>query len=198
VRDGRISAVGAAGAVRGTGTTEIDAEGKLVTPGWVDVHSVRCADLPLPASCPWLPLTQATLAQHYDGQATWDPYITPTSYHGVTTTIFGNCGVGFAPIKPGQEPWLINLMEGVEDIPGSVTDMHLSRSQSFARNIDECLWRRSSRKAFFGASPARPPLERGRRVCMCLTVFHCVSLRLTVSHCVSHSVSLTVACHQIS
>lgn len=125
VRDGRISAVGAAGAVRGTGTTEIDAEGKLVTPGWVDVHSVSCADLPLPAaSCPWLQLTQATLAQHYDGQATWDPYITPTSYHGVTTTIFGNCGVGFAPIKPGQEPWLINLMEGVEDIPGSVTGMH--------------------------------------------------------------------------
>ncbi len=78
------------------GTREIDADGLLVLPGWVDIHT------------------------HYDGQATWDPYLTPSSWHGVTTTVFGNCGVGFAPVRPGGEPYLINLMEGVEDIPGTV------------------------------------------------------------------------------
>jgi len=72
---------------------DIDADGLLVLPGWVDIHT------------------------HYDGQATWDPAMTPSSWHGVTTTIFGNCGVGFAPVRPGTEGFLINLMEGVEDIP---------------------------------------------------------------------------------
>jgi len=80
----------------GPGRRELDAEGLLVTPGFVDVHT------------------------HYDGQATWDPQLTPSSYHGVTTAIFGNCGVGFAPVRPGAAPYLINLMEGVEDIPGTV------------------------------------------------------------------------------
>ena len=73
----------------------VDAEERLVTPGWVDVHT------------------------HYDGQASWDPFLTPSSWHGVTTAVMGNCGVGFAPAAPDRHEWLIELMEGVEDIPGS-------------------------------------------------------------------------------
>jgi len=92
IDEGRISSVGGrAGAAR----REVDAGGQLVTPGWVDIHT------------------------HYDGQVTWDPYLTPSSWHGVTTIVMGNCGVGFAPVKPGQEEFLIGLMEGVEDIPGA-------------------------------------------------------------------------------
>jgi N-acyl-D-aspartate/D-glutamate deacylase len=79
----------------GPARERIDARGKLVTPGWVDIHT------------------------HYDGQATWDPMLTPSCWHGVTTLVMGNCGVGFAPVRPGQEEYLIGLMEGVEDIPGS-------------------------------------------------------------------------------
>jgi len=93
VQDGKIAAVGPS---LGRGRREIDAGGLLVTPGFVDIHT------------------------HYDGQATWDPFITPSSWHGVTTTVFGNCGVGFAPVRPGHSGYLINLMEGVEDIPGTV------------------------------------------------------------------------------
>ena len=80
----------------GQGHREIAADGLLLAPGWVDIHT------------------------HYDGQATWDPDMTPSSWHGVTSTVFGNCGVGFAPVRPGSEKYLINLMEGVEDIPESV------------------------------------------------------------------------------
>jgi N-acyl-D-amino-acid deacylase len=78
------------------GTREIDAGGLLLTPGFVDIHT------------------------HYDGQATWDAALAPSSVHGVTTAVFGNCGVGFAPLRPGGIDFLINLMEGVEDIPGTV------------------------------------------------------------------------------
>ncbi len=92
ITGGVITAVGK---VQGAGRREIDAAGRLVTPGWVDIHT------------------------HYDGQVTWDPYLSPSSWHGVTTAIMGNCGVGFAPVKPDRHDWLIELMEGVEDIPGS-------------------------------------------------------------------------------
>jgi len=93
VKNGRIVAVDPK---LGPGTREIDAGGLIVAPGFVDIHT------------------------HYDGQATWDPFLTPSSWHGVTTTVFGNCGVGFAPVRRGQSAYLINLMEGVEDIPGTV------------------------------------------------------------------------------
>ena len=83
------------GTVPEKGKREIDAEGKIVAPGWVDIHT------------------------HYDGQVTWDPYLTPSSWHGVTTVVMGNCGVGFAPAKEDKHDWLIGLMEGVEDIPGA-------------------------------------------------------------------------------
>ena len=92
IDNGVITAVGE---ITEAGTQEIDATGQLVTPGWVDVHT------------------------HYDGQATWDPELAPSSHHGVTTVIMGNCGVGFAPVRAGDEGFLIELMEGVEDIPGT-------------------------------------------------------------------------------
>ncbi len=92
IDNGKISAVGI---VENPGKKEIDAKGNIVTPGWVDIHT------------------------HYDGQVCWDPYLTPSSWHGVTTVVMGNCGVGFAPVKPGDEEFLIQLMEGVEDIPGT-------------------------------------------------------------------------------
>lgn len=79
----------------GPAEREIDCTGKLVTPGFVDMHT------------------------HYDGQVTWDPYCTPSGWHGVTTVVFGNCGVGFAPCRAEDREWLINVMEGVEDIPGA-------------------------------------------------------------------------------
>lgn len=85
----------AVGSIEGKGSEEFDASGRIVTPGFVDAHT------------------------HYDGQITWDPYLSPSTYHGVTTAIMGNCGVGFAPCKPEQRDWLISLMEGVEDIPGT-------------------------------------------------------------------------------
>ena len=79
----------------GEAAQTIDATGRIVTPGFVDIHT------------------------HYDGQVSWDGLLEPSSMHGVTTVVSGNCGVGFAPVKPGSEQWLIALMEGVEDIPGT-------------------------------------------------------------------------------
>lgn len=93
IRDGLIQEVGKN---LGSAQREIDADGCIVTPGWIDIHT------------------------HYDGQATWDPYLSPSTWHGVTTAIMGNCGVGFAPVIPERRDWLIKVMEGVEDIPGSV------------------------------------------------------------------------------
>jgi N-acyl-D-aspartate/D-glutamate deacylase len=84
------------GGKAGPGRREVKADGRLVTPGWVDVHT------------------------HYDGQATWDPVLAPSSWHGATTIVFGNCGVGFAPVRREHQRALIELMEGVEDIPGIV------------------------------------------------------------------------------
>lgn len=92
IHDGQIVAVGALDL---DARETIDATGKLVTPGWVDVHT------------------------HFDGQATWDPFCSPSGHHGVTTVVMGSCGVGFAPCAPDKRDYLIKLMEGVEDIPGS-------------------------------------------------------------------------------
>src|SRR5438045_2997171 len=92
ITDGVVTEVGR---VDGLAREEVDADGALVTPGFVDIHT------------------------HYDGQATWDPLLTPSCWHGVTTIVMGNCGVGFAPVEPERREWLIGLMEGVEDIPGA-------------------------------------------------------------------------------
>jgi N-acyl-D-aspartate/D-glutamate deacylase len=99
IDDGRVVAVGR---VDSRGRQEIDADGLLVTPGFVDLHT------------------------HYDGQATWDPMLAPSSVQGVTTLAMGNCGVGFAPAKPDRHDWLIAMLEGVEDIPGTALAEGLS------------------------------------------------------------------------
>jgi len=111
VEGNRITAVGE---VTGKGKREIDAEGKLVTPGWVDIHT------------------------HYDGQATWDPEVSPSGWHGVTTVVMGNCGVGFAPARASDREWLIQLMEGVEDIPGAALSEGMNWNwESFPEYLDE-------------------------------------------------------------
>src|SRR3954454_2486283 len=99
VKDGRIVEVrrrtGDDAGLEGDAAQTLDATDRIVAPGFVDIHT------------------------HYDGQVSWDPLLEPSSLHGVTTVVGGNCGVGFAPVAPGREQWLIELMEGVEDIPGS-------------------------------------------------------------------------------
>jgi N-acyl-D-aspartate/D-glutamate deacylase len=103
----------AVGPISGTATRVIDATGDVVAPGFVDIHT------------------------HYDGQATWDERLAPSSWHGVTTVVMGNCGVGFAPVRPGDHAQLIELMEGVEDIPGAALHEGLSwRWESFAEYLD--------------------------------------------------------------
>jgi len=110
VRNGRIAATGK---VTGKGREELDARGRLVTPGFVDIHT------------------------HYDGQATWDSHLAPSSWHGVTTVVMGNCGVGFAPVRDGDRNRLIELMEGVEDIPGAALHEGLSWNwESFGDYLD--------------------------------------------------------------
>ena len=116
IADGRIAAIGDIandGRIDSSASREIDAAGLLVTPGWVDIHT------------------------HYDGQVTWDPEMTPSSWHGVTTVVMGNCGVGFAPVRPGEEQFLIELMEGVEDIPGTALSEGIDwKWESFPEYLD--------------------------------------------------------------
>ena len=104
----------AVGRVAGSGRRELDADGLLVAPGFVDIHS------------------------HYDGQATWDSRLLPSAHHGVTTVVFGNCGVGFAPVHPHHRQRLIELMEGVEDIPGTALHEGLSWNwETMGEYLDE-------------------------------------------------------------
>ena len=110
IKDGLIVEVGK---VSGAGQREINADGALVTPGFVDIHT------------------------HYDGQATWSNRMSPSSHHGVTTVVTGNCGVGFAPVRPTDHNLLIELMEGVEDIPGVALSEGLSWEwESFPDYLD--------------------------------------------------------------
>ncbi len=114
--DGVITAVehsANGGAPVGPARREIDADGRLVTPGWVDIHT------------------------HYDGQATWDPEMSPSSWHGVTTVVMGNCGVGFAPVRPDSQDFRIELREGVEDIPGTALHEGIDwQWESFGEYLD--------------------------------------------------------------
>ncbi len=125
VRDGRFVCVGE---VNERARREIDATGMLVTPGWVDIHT------------------------HYDGQATWDSMLSPSCWHGVTTVVMGNCGVGFAPVHPGDQDYLIKLMEGVEDIPGT----------ALSEGID---WQWESFPEYLNAIEAKPhPIDIGAQI----------------------------------
>ena len=111
IQDGLIQAVGT---VAGRGREEIQADGAVATPGWVDVHT------------------------HYDGQVSWDDTLDPSFSHGVTSVVMGNCGVGFAPAPPGGEQRLIELMEGVEDIPGTALyeGIEWGRWETFSEYLD--------------------------------------------------------------
>ena len=121
IKDGIITEIG--GKLDGLAKRVIDADGAIVTPGWVDLHT------------------------HYDGQVSWDTEMAPSSHNGVTTIGMGNCGVGFAPVKPEHRKFLIELMEGVEDIPGAALSEginwqwesfpeYLDALESFPRAID--------------------------------------------------------------
>src|SRR5579884_333338 len=128
------SRIAAIGGKQGAGRREIDATGLLVTPGWVDIHT------------------------HYDGQAMWDPLLAPSGWHGVTTVLFGNCGVGFAPVKKEHRGALMDLMEGVEEIPNPVLAAGLSWEwESFPQFMDAL--ERRSRAIDIAAQAAHLPLR---------------------------------------
>ena len=117
IKDGKIVEIrrreGDDAGLQGEAVQNIDATGRIVTPGFVDIHT------------------------HYDGQVSWDGLLEPSTMHGVTTVISGNCGVGFAPVRPGSEQWLIELMEGVEDIPGTALTEGISWGwESFPEYLD--------------------------------------------------------------
>ncbi len=135
VDDGRVVEVVGAGRASTSSASQVhDADGQLVTPGWVDVHT------------------------HYDAQVSWDPWVTPSSWHGVTTVVMGNCGVGFAPATADRHDWLIDLMEGVEDIPGSaMTEGITWEWTSFPEYLDAV--ERSPRVLDVGAQIAHGPLR---------------------------------------
>jgi len=131
IKDGRIAEVGGKA---GPGRREIDADGLLVTPGWVDAHT------------------------HYDGQATWDQQLAPSSWHGVSTILFGNCGVGFAPVRREHHEQLIGLMEAVEEIPGIALAEGLKWDwQSFPEYLDAL--ERIPHAIDFGAQIPHHPLR---------------------------------------
>src|SRR5438477_8397403 len=131
IAEGRIAAVGGK---QGPARREIDANGLMVTPGWVDVHT------------------------HYDGQAMWDPLLAPSCWHGVTTVMFGNCGVGFAPVKKHHRGALMDLMEGVEEIPNPVLSAGLTWEwESFPEFMDAL--ERRDRAIDIAAQAAHLPLR---------------------------------------
>jgi N-acyl-D-amino-acid deacylase len=137
IRDGRITAIDGSltDAVAAGDAHVIDATGRLVTPGFVDVHT------------------------HYDGQATWDELLEPSTHHGVTTLLMGNCGVGFAPVRPDDHESLIELMEGVEDIPGAALSEGLTWGwESFPQYLDVLESRRWA--VDVGTQVAHGPLRR--------------------------------------
>jgi N-acyl-D-aspartate/D-glutamate deacylase len=132
IKDGLIAEIGSA--LSGDARETIDATGLIVSPGFVDIHT------------------------HYDGQATWDPVLDPSASHGVTTVVVGNCGVGFAPVRPGKEEWLVELMEGVEDIPGTALHEGIEWSwETFPQYLDALAAREYSMDlaAFLPHAPLR-------------------------------------------
>ena len=142
IKDGKI--VDVRPGIQGDAATTIDATGHIVTPGFVDIHT------------------------HYDGQATWDEVLDPTSGHGVTTVVMGNCGVGFAPVQPGREEWLVQLMEGVEDIPGTALHEGITWGwETFPQYLDLLDSRQYSMDiaAYIGHGPVRGYVmgDRGAR-----------------------------------
>ena len=137
IADGRIAALGGK---QGPAKRNIDADGLVVTPGWVDAHT------------------------HYDGQAMWDPLLAPSCWHGVTTVLFGNCGVGFAPVKKQHRGALMDLMEGVEEIPNPVLAAGLNWEWETFPQFMDSLERRPhaidiASVAAIAAREGRPPDE---------------------------------------